>query len=102
VVNAMLAAQPMTGADGIRAFWASAKGVVGRSGANHPVSSGSRSAPWWSTADSNDVKWRKSLSGADYAASLNAPTSSNQGCTRFHLGQIWATTPSFPPSIGRK
>jgi hypothetical protein len=29
------------------------------------------------TADSNDVKQRKSSSGADYAASLNAPTSSN-------------------------
>jgi hypothetical protein len=43
------------------------------------------------TADSNDVKQRNSLSGADYAASLNAPTSSNQGCRRFHLGQIWAT-----------
>jgi hypothetical protein len=28
---------------------------------------------------------------ADHAASLNAPTSSNQGCRRFHLGQIWAT-----------
>ena len=43
------------------------------------------------TADNNDVKQRKSLSGADHAASLNAPTSSNQGCKRFHLGQIWAT-----------
>ena len=28
---------------------------------------------------------------SDYAASLNASTSSNQGCRRFHLGQIWAT-----------
>jgi hypothetical protein len=33
---------------------------------------------------------------ADYAASLNASTSSNQGCRRFHLGKIWATNLRSP------
>jgi hypothetical protein len=44
-----------------------------------------------SRACSNDVKTAQIVERAHYAASLNAPTSSNQGCRRFHLGQIWAT-----------
>ena len=53
-------------------------------------------------ADGNDVNSVNHCSAAGYAALLNAPNSSNQGCRRFHLGQSWATKPSLLVSISRK
>ena len=42
------------------------------------------------------------LAERTYAAVAKSSASLSQPATRFHLGKIWASKPSFPASIGRK